>query len=543
MARHVQHIVDAAHDPEVAVRIALRAVAGQVVTAQFRREVALLEALRVAPDVADHRRPRALDHQETAIALVDVAAGLIDDGGGDARQRQRARTRLGRGGARQRRDHVAAGLGLPPGVDDGAALAADVLVIPDPGLGVDGFAHRADDAQAVQVVLGRMGLGRGLGGLDQRADRGGRGVEGGDLVTRDHVPEAAGVGERRHAFEHHLRQARGQRAVGDVGVAGDPAHVGRAPVDVVLARVEGPLDGQQRPQQVAGGRVLHALGLAGGAGRVQDEQRMLGVDRHRFAGVGLAGLDVVHPEVAAFVPGDLAAGAAVDDDARDGVAAAHGDGFLHRRLERDGLAAAHLFVGGDDQRSADVDDALLQALGREAAEHHRMRHAQAGAGLHGHHGLDRHGHVDDGAVALLVAQLGDAVGEAAHARQQFAVADLGDLAVIGLEDDGGLVGVAVGQVHVQAVGRDVQFAVAEPAVERRVGLVQHLGERLGPLQVVAGLAGPETVEILLDLRAQRVVRVHAGNRGALRRALGRREYPGFHQYGLNSIRHDLVSNL
>ena len=207
--------------------------------------------------------------------------------------------------------------------------------------------------------------------------------------------------------------------------------------------------------------------------------------------------------------------------------------------ERDDLAAAHLLVGRDDDRGADVADALLQALGREAAEHHGVRHAQARAGLHGDHRLDRHGHVDDGAVTLLVAQLGQAIGEAAHAGQQFAVGDAVDLAVVGFEDDRGLVGVAIGQVHVQTVGRDIQLAVAEPAVERGVGLIQHLGEGLGPLQVGAGLAGPESVKVVLDLGAQFLVGVHARDRGALRSALGRRKDPGFHQDGLNGIRHDL----
>ena len=206
---------------------------------------------------------------------------------------------------------------------------------------------------------------------------------------------------------------------------------------------------------------------------------------------------------------------------------------------RDDLAAAHLLVGRDDDRGADVADALLQALGREAAEHHGVGHAQARAGLHGDHRLDRHGHVDDGAVALLVAQLGQAIGEAAHAGQQFAVGDAVDLAVVGFENDGGLVGVAIGQVHVQTVGRYVQLAVAEPAVERGVGLIQHLGEGLGPLQVGAGLAGPESVKVVLDLGAQFLVGVHARDRGALRSALGRRKDPGFHQDGLNGIRHDL----
>jgi hypothetical protein len=37
---------------------------------------------------------------------------------------------------------------------------------------------------------------------------------------------------------------------------------------------------------------------------------------------------------------------------------------------------------------AGVDHAFLQRLGREAAEHHRVRGADARAGLHGHDAFD-----------------------------------------------------------------------------------------------------------------------------------------------------------
>ena len=72
----------------------------------------------------------------------------------------------------------------------------------------------------------------GLGGLDERADRRGRGVEDGALVALDHLPEAPGVRVGGHALEHDLRGAGGQRAIGDVGVAGDPADVSGAAEDV-----------------------------------------------------------------------------------------------------------------------------------------------------------------------------------------------------------------------------------------------------------------------------------------------------------------------
>src|ERR1700752_2711108 len=48
--------------------------------------------------------------------------------------------------------------------------AADVGVVPLPRRRVDRFAHRAQQAQRGQVIVLRMGGGRGLGRLDQRAD-------------------------------------------------------------------------------------------------------------------------------------------------------------------------------------------------------------------------------------------------------------------------------------------------------------------------------------------------------------------------------------
>jgi hypothetical protein len=127
----------------------------------------------------------------------------------------------------------------------------------------------------------------GFAGLDQRTDGGRGGVEDVDLVVLDHLPEAAGVGEGGHAFEHDLGAAAGERAVGDVGVAGDPADVGGTPEHIVGLQVEGPLHGQDGVQQIAAGGVLHALRLAGGTGGVEQEQRMLGIDPFRFADIGL----------------------------------------------------------------------------------------------------------------------------------------------------------------------------------------------------------------------------------------------------------------
>ncbi len=66
VAGHVQHVVDASHDPEVAVVVAVRGVAGEVVAVQLLGEVAFLEAVGVAPDGADLRGERLLDDQRAA---------------------------------------------------------------------------------------------------------------------------------------------------------------------------------------------------------------------------------------------------------------------------------------------------------------------------------------------------------------------------------------------------------------------------------------------------------------------------------------------
>ena len=206
------------------------------------------------------------------LAFQHLAVG-IDDLRHHAEERLRRRARLQLGRAGQRRDQDAAGLGLPPGIDDRAAVVADHAVIPLPGFRIDRLADRAEQAQR----LARGLLHRLVAALHQRADRGRRGVEDVDLVLVDDVPEPRIVGVVRHALEHQRGRAVGERAVEDVAVAGDPADVGGAPVDVAVVIVEHVLMRHRGEHQIAAGGVQHALGLAGRARRIEDEQRILGV--------------------------------------------------------------------------------------------------------------------------------------------------------------------------------------------------------------------------------------------------------------------------
>ena len=74
-------------------------------------------------------------------------------------------------------DH--ARLGLPPRVDDGAVLAADVAVVPEPRLGVDGLADAAEQPERGEVVPG----GKLLALLHEGPDGGRRRVQDGDLQS------------------------------------------------------------------------------------------------------------------------------------------------------------------------------------------------------------------------------------------------------------------------------------------------------------------------------------------------------------------------
>ena len=208
---------------------------------------------------------------------------------------------------------MAARLGLPPGVHDGATAVADHLVIPAPGLGVDRLAHRAEQTQRGA----RRGLHRRIALAHQGAQGRGGGVEDLDLVLVHHLPEAAGVGIVGHALEHQGRRRIRERPINHIGVARDPADVGGAPEDLAGAIVEDDLVRPGGPEQIAARGVQHALGLTRRAGGVEDEQRILGVHRlGRAVSVGLGGLQPI-VEVAALDHRHVGAGAADDQDGID----------------------------------------------------------------------------------------------------------------------------------------------------------------------------------------------------------------------------------
>ena len=85
-------VVDAAEQPDVAVVVLLGAVAGEVAAGEAG-PVGVEVALVVAPDGAQHRRPRLGEDQVAAGAVGDLVGLVVDDGGGDAGQGASGRSR------------------------------------------------------------------------------------------------------------------------------------------------------------------------------------------------------------------------------------------------------------------------------------------------------------------------------------------------------------------------------------------------------------------------------------------------------------------
>ena len=173
-------------------------------------------------------------------------------------------------------------------------------------------------------------------------------------------------------------------------------------------------------EQIAGRRVQHALGFAGRAAGVEDEERMFAVERLGGAIGGGVGHQFVPPEIAARLHVDLLIAAIEDDALLDGRRLRQGG--IDVLLERHDLAAPPAAVGGDDQPGLGVVVAVGDGVGAEAAEDDGVHRADAGTGEHGDGQLGDHRHVDGDAVAGLDAQSFEHVGELADFAVQILIA-------------------------------------------------------------------------------------------------------------------------
>ncbi len=223
-------------------------------------------------------------------------------------------------------------------------------MIPAPRLGVDRLADGPEQAQT-RAARARHEV---VALRHERANGRRRCVERRHAVAVDDVPEAPGVGKRRDALEENLRGPVEEGPEGDVAVARDPAHVGRAPEDVGLGlEIKHEVVREARVDAVACGRVDDALGRARRARRVEDEERVLGV--HRLGGARLprdARRDVVQPHIPRVVPQNIATRVSNDENVAHARPARFGEalhGGVDVGLEGDGRARASALVGRDDE--------------------------------------------------------------------------------------------------------------------------------------------------------------------------------------------------
>ena len=527
VSRDVDDIVDAPQQPEVAVFILFRAVTGEV----HSRETApvLFDVpVGIAINAAQHRRPGFSEHQVPALAGTDGFPLLIQNLCGDARERSRRRPGFQGRDPRQRRDEDHAGLGLPPGVHDRTPPAPDVLVVPDPGFGIDRFPHGPQQPQRRQVSPGRIVRTP----LHECPDGGWCCVDDVDAVFFHDRPEPVLIGIIGGPFIHDRGRPVGQGAVDDIRMTGDPSDVRRAPEHVVVFQVEDPFGGQVGPHHVAARGVHDPLGLAGGPARIQDVEQVLTVQLFRLAHRRGIGHQAVPPVVATLlnVDGCGVAHAADHHDMFDRRRAGHR--IVGVSLQRDDVTPPPSTVRGDEDFRLRVVDAVAQRLGGEPAEDHGVGSPNAGTGQHSDRQFGDHRQVDRDAIAPLDPQAFQDVGELADLPQQIAVGQYTFVAGLTLPDDSCLGPPAGLDVAIHAVVRDVRFPTDKPlGVWRRP--LQHGTPLRKPVQVL-GRTRPEPLQVLRGLVVHAFI---ARNRG-LTKCRRRGKCPLLQQEGLNGpVRH------
>lgn len=90
----------------------------------------------------------------------------------------------------------------------------------------------------------------------------------------DDLPVAGKVRVGGRALEDDGRDTEEKRSVDDVSMSCDPTHVTTAEEDVLVVDIENVFSSHGGTEKVAGGRVHDTLGLASGAGGVEEEKRV-----------------------------------------------------------------------------------------------------------------------------------------------------------------------------------------------------------------------------------------------------------------------------
>ncbi len=365
---------------------------------------------------------------------------------------------------------------VPPLVEKSQVPAPTLLVDPVEALGGEGGAGRADRAEAAEVAP-RPGLDAGL---HAGGDVGGAGAE------HRHAGPLGQLPERVHVWVAGVAVVEDDRGAGEQ--AGDeevPHHpTGRREPEEAIAGVGVDVEVEllQVLEQDAALALDDRLGQAGGAGGVEDPERVVEGDALEAQLGALAGGQQLLPAHRAAQGGEVGLGIEVGED--DGVLEAR-----HLRLEAgdrlaavEVLAAVAVAVDGEEDPGLDLGEAVDDAGGAEVGRAAGPDRADARRGEEGDDRLGDVRHVGDDAVAALHAEAAQPRGEGGDLGAQLGPAQLGELAQLG--------GVQDRRLGVLLAGEDVLGVVEAGAGEPlRAG---HLArcEDLRPVAV-----GPHVEEV------------------------------------------------
>jgi hypothetical protein len=277
-------------------------------------------------------------------------------------------------------------------------LLADDLVVPFPDFGGNGLTDGAKNSEMLHLVPDVL-----VTSTLQESERCRGDVELCDLVLRADLPVSAEIGVCGSALEDHGSDTENKRSVDDVSVASDPADIATTEEDIGVVNVKDVLASHGSAEQVAGGCVHNTLRLTGGAGCVEQEERVLRV--HGLRGVvrgPLLGL-LMPPKITTLSERHLGTSALVDQAVGDVWALL--ESIVHNLLGANGLAAALAFVGGNDNLGLCVNDTVTQRVGAEASEDHGVDSANTRAGKECNDSFGNHRHVKSDCVTLLHAHL------------------------------------------------------------------------------------------------------------------------------------------
>ena len=168
-------------------------------------------------------------------------------------------------------------------------------------------------------------------------------------------------------------------------------------------------------------------------------------------------------------------------------------GLIDDLLELDLAPPAIAAVGGDDDLTSAVIDAVADGVRRKSGKDHSVRRPDAGTGEHGDgQGRDKR-HIQGHAIAGLYAEALEHVGKPRDFLMQLKVRDGLDLAGLAFPNDRCLVAPPGRKVPIEAVVGNIDLAADKP-----------LGVRFLPVEYAVPLAKPMQFLGLLCPKALRV---------------------------------------